>query len=95
MEQHISCSHLISQSYNVVNGAKSKSGNIACGTPQGSTLGSLLFRMHINDLPLCSKFKTIIHADDTYLSLSYSSLSTLQSMVNNELQMVHHWMSLI
>ena len=30
----------------------------------------------------------------TYLSLSHSSLSTLQSMVNNELLKVHDWMSL-
>jgi len=80
--------------YTVVNGAKSNCRNIACGIPQGSTLGPLLFIIYINDLPLCSKFKTILYADDTYLSLSHSSLSTLQSMVNNELLKVHEWMSL-
>jgi len=77
-----------------VNGAKSNCRNIACGIPQGSTLGPLLFTLDINDLPLCSKFKTILCADDTYLSLSHSSLSTLQSMVNNDLLKVHDWMSL-
>ena len=55
---------------------------------------AMLFIMSINDLPLCSKFKTILYADDTYLSLSLSSLSNLQSMVNNELLKVHDWMSL-
>jgi len=80
--------------YTVVNGAKSNCRNIACGIPQGSTLGPLLFIMYINDLHLCSKFKTILYADDTYLSLSHSSLSTLQSRVNNELLKVHDGMSL-
>jgi len=37
--------------------------------------------MYINDVPVCSKFETALCADDTYLSLSHSSLSTLQSMV--------------
>jgi len=50
--------------------------------------------MYINDLPICSKFKTILYADDTYLSLSHSSLSILQSVVNNELLKVHDWISL-
>ena len=76
-----------------MNGAKSNCRNITCGIPQGSTLGPLLFIMYINDLPLCSKFKTILYADNTYLSLSHSSVSTLQSMVNNELLKVHDWMS--
>ena len=76
-----------------MNGAKSNCRNIACGIPQGSSLGQLLFIMYINDLPLCSEFKTILYADDTYLSLSHSSLS-LQSMLNNELLKVRDWMSL-
>jgi len=41
--------------------------------------------MHITDLALCSKFKTVLDAGDSYLSLSHSSLSSLQSMVNHEL----------
>jgi len=59
--------------YIVVNGAKSNCRSITCGIPQGSTLGPLLFIMYINDLPLCLKFKTILYADDTYLSLSHST----------------------
>ena len=40
------------------------------------------------------KIQTILYADDTYLPLSHSSISTLHSIVNNELLKVHDWMSL-
>ena len=78
-------------------GAKSNCRNIACGIPQGSTLGPAIVVynvLYINDLPLCSKFKTVLYADDTYLSLSHYSLSTSQSVVNHEFLKVDDWMSL-
>jgi len=58
----------------------------------GTPVEEYWFVMYINDLPLCSRFRTVLYAADTYLSLSQSSLSTLQSMVNNEL--LKDWMSL-
>ena len=53
------------QQYTIVNQYKSKSRDVICGIPQGSTLGSLLFNIYINDLPLASNSTIHLFADDT------------------------------
>jgi len=71
---------------------KSGSVDISNGVPQGSVLGPLLFIMYINDLPNSSAFYTVLHADDTYLCLSYKNLDNLQHLVNVELIKVDKWL---
>ena len=79
------------QQYTIVNQYKSKSRDVICGIPQGSTLGLLLFNIYINDLPLASNSTIHLFADDTNLTLSHSKASTLQQNINDELVNVSNW----
>ena len=52
--------------YVSINGTNSTCLNIACGVPQGSILGPILFILYINDMGKVSPMmKCIIFADDT------------------------------
>ena len=78
------------QQYTIVNQCKSKSRDVICGIPQGSTLGPL-FNIYINDLPHASNSTIHLFADDTNLTLSHSNVSTLQQNINDELVNVSNW----
>ena len=75
-----------------INNSRSKKAKIIYGVPQESNLGPLLFLMYINDLPKCTCFNTTVFADDTYLSLSSSSLIRLKTQVNNGIDKVDKWL---
>ena len=79
------------QQYTIVNQYKSKSRDVICGIPRGSTLDPLLFNIYINDLPLASNSTIHLFADDTDLTLSHSNVSTLQQNINDELVNVSNW----
>ena len=79
------------QQYTIVNQYKSKSRDVICGIPQGSTLGPLLFNIYINNLPLASNSTIYLFADDANLTLSHSNATTLQQNINYELVNVSNW----
>ena len=57
-------------------------------------LGPLLFIIYINNLPLVTKFRTRLFADDTSLTFSEKSIKKLEQVVNQEIAKVANWMSL-
>ena len=69
----------------------STSNKLSCGVPQGSCLGPLLFLLHVNDLPLASKFDTTLFADDTLLMMSDHNLEKLQKKVNEQMINIDRW----
>ena len=72
--------------YVKVSNTESSLKTITCGVPQGSTLGPLLFLLHINDLPRSAKKLTFrIFADDTNMFYSSKDPEQLQSVINEEL----------
>ena len=78
----------------LVNGKKSRSGNINCGVPQGSILGPLLFLLYINDLPNASSFDVRLFADDACLLLDDKNPLFLEQRVNLELTKINNWMKI-
>ena len=52
-----------------VNGQRSKTDEVLCGIPQGSSLGPLFFIVYLNDFEGCLEFSKVnMYADDTLLT---------------------------
>jgi hypothetical protein len=69
---------------------------VACGVPQGSSLGPLLFLIYINDLPNCPNHTTArMFADDTSISYASDSAKELQNVINAELKGLSDWLTTI
>ena len=78
----------------VINDCSSVNGDVLCGVPQGSILGPLLFLLFINDLPLSlndSAISVDLYADDTTLYSSASDKTSLETNLQNVLDLVHIW----
>ena len=75
----------------MTNGYTSKSKNIICGIPQGSTVGPLLFILYINDISSVLKHcKYQLYADDTVLYIS-GQVENISDSVNTDLVNFKNW----
>ena len=69
--------------------------NIACGVPQGSVLGQLLFVLYINILPnISNSFKPVLFADDTNLIFSDKSITALKTNIQRNLNKLFDWLNI-
>lgn len=86
-------SYLTDRKFNVLfNGSYSDTKVLRCGVPQGSCLGPLLFSIFINDLSFILKRATIaLYADDLTIFLSDYDSTRLNTVLNNELQLIEKW----
>ena len=81
-----------------LDGVISSSRPLKTGVPQGSILGPLLFILYVNDMSCASDvFHFISYADDTTICVNISTNSDInerETVLNNELQKVYHWLQL-
>ena len=78
-----------------VNGVLSCSKTVACGVPQGSILGPLLFLIYINDLPGSLEFSSArMFAEDTTLTASGESVLDAEVAINHDFANIKQWLSM-
>ena len=64
------------------------------GVSQGSVLGSMLFRLFINDIHRSLSEITIkLFADDTNCFISDENFNSLEALVERELNKLHKWIN--
>ena len=72
---------------------KSATKAISCGVPQGSVLGPLLFLLYVNDFQNCSKILDFhLFADDTNIFHAHKSITALEEITSEQLNLVHEWL---
>ena len=76
------------------NGLCSSLKPIACGVPQGSILGPLLFLIYVNDIAYVSEYLfTVMFADDTNALISHKNLNILEERCTSEMIKVSDWVN--
>lgn len=79
---------------NEIQSVRSQVQKITCSIPQGSVLGCILFLIYINDLPksLPENSLPVLFADDISILIKCDNSNNHNSLVQNTLQTVTHWL---
>ena len=64
----------------------STSADLQCGVSQGSILGSLLYLLHINNMPQAVYCVLFLYADDTCLLFQHKDLEWIKELTKNSLR---------
>ena len=76
----------------VINSFESPVRNKDFGIPQRLILGSLLFLLYINDLPLCLGYSIPdLYVDDTTVHYSSRYVSEVNFKLNEDMKQIHKW----
>ena len=65
--------------------------NISSGVPQGSILGSLLFLIYVNDMPMAVKCNLFLYADDTCLVFQSKNVKNIEKQLNEDFAHICDW----
>ena len=65
---------------------------ISCGVPQGPILGPLLFLIYANDMSGAVNHKLLLYADDSAILVAGKSISTINILLQKELEVVSEWL---
>uniref|UniRef100_A0A3Q3EUW8 Reverse transcriptase domain-containing protein n=1 Tax=Labrus bergylta TaxID=56723 RepID=A0A3Q3EUW8_9LABR len=63
--------------------------DIACGVPQGSVMGPIIFILYINDI--CKTSNILIFADDTNIFCTGEDLQQLLELITSEMSKLKRW----
>ena len=66
-------------------------GKTSCGVPQSSILGSLLFLIHVNDMPQAVKSNLLMYADDLCLMYQPKDISKIDKILNKDFKNICDW----
>ena len=72
-----------------LNKSFSEPGQLLCGVPHRSILGSLLFLLYINDMPLAVKCELLLYENDTYcLIFQHSDINEIEIQFNKNFSLI-------
>ena len=66
-------------------------GNLSCSVSQRSILGSLLFLLHVNDMPQAVKCDLFLYADDTCLIFQDENMKESEDHLNLNFSSLCDW----
>ncbi len=65
---------------------------ITCGVPQRSILGPLPSLCYVNDMPVSTKCKLLLYADDSVLLVSDKDPRAVSDTFSKELESCNEWL---